>query len=135
MPASEHNYFEILKKEIADTYRKTYPSCLAPVEEWKGQDIANFQEELIIKVKGRISEKWFYTHLKSQNDKLPRIDMLNMLSQYAGYQDWRDFTNQKQDFTKETQPKNESAIPEPSAPIPSKEEKQETAVQPKSKKI
>ena len=101
MPVTEAELFELLKKELADTYRWGYPSCTAPIELWKGQDIINFQEELMQKVKGRISEKWFYTHIKSTGEKLPRIDMLNMLSSYAGYQDWRDFTNQKSSFTQE----------------------------------
>lgn len=99
MSVSETELFELLKTELADTYRQVYSSCNAPIELWKGQDIINFQEELMQKVKGRISEKWFYTHIKSKGEKLPRIDMLNMLSAYAGYQDWRDFTNQKGSFT------------------------------------
>ncbi len=103
MPTTEFELFDLLKKEIADTYRQTYPSCSAPIELWKGQDIINFQEELMMKVKGRISEKWFYTHIKTKGDKLPRIDMLNMLSEYANYQDWRDFTTKNKDFTKEKQ--------------------------------
>ncbi|HRG51255.1 MAG TPA: hypothetical protein PLL00_00345 [Bacteroidia bacterium] len=101
MLLTETELFELLKKELADTYRQVYPSCNAPIELWKGQDIINFQEELMQKVKGRISEKWFYTHIKSKGEKMPRIDMLNMLSAYAGYQDWRDFTNQKGSFTNE----------------------------------
>jgi hypothetical protein len=101
MPASEYELFDLLKKEIADTYRQSYPSCDLRIEQWKGQDISNFQEELMMKVSGRISEKWFYTHIKTKGDKLPRIDMLNMLAEYAGYQDWRDFTTKKQGFTNE----------------------------------
>lgn len=101
MSVPETELFELLKTELADTYRQVYPSCNAPIELWKGQDIINFQEELMQKVKGRISEKWFYTHIKSKGEKLPRIDMLNMLSAYAGYQDWRDFTNKKGSFTNE----------------------------------
>ena len=99
MAIAEHILFDELKKEVAEVYRKTYPSCQLAIEDWKGQDITNFQEELIANVKGRISEKWFYTHIKSKCEKLPRIDMLNMLSQYAGYQDWRDFTRSISDFT------------------------------------
>ena len=121
MPSIENILFKALKKEIAETYRKTYPSCVVPIEEWKGQDITNFQEELIIKVKGRISEKWFYTHIKSEGDKLPRIDMLNMLSQYVGCKDWRDFTTKQGDFTKEIQNellvKEQIVISSPSIPI------------------
>jgi len=58
----------------------------------RGQDIVNFQEDLADKVQGRVSSKWFYTHIRpSTNEKLPRVDMLNMLSQYVGYKDWSDF--------------------------------------------
>ena len=39
----------------------------------------------------RISEKWFYTHMKTGHPSLPRIDMLNLLSKYAGYANWDDF--------------------------------------------
>ena len=123
MSSANHQWFEILKKEIADTYRMTYPSCQQPIEEWRGQDIVNFQEELIKKVKGRISEKWFYTHIKSKSEKLPRIDMLNMLSQYVGYQDWRDFVNQKQGFTNEKEAQPEQTAAE-LAVEPKREEKQ-----------
>lgn len=70
---------------------RTYPGMSGDVSEWKGQDIVNFQEELLQKVNAHISEKWFYTHMKSVSDKLPRIDMLNLLSKYAGYADWNDF--------------------------------------------
>ena len=61
------------------------------ISDWKGQEITDFQEDLLIKVNGRLSEKWFYTHMKSSNITLPRIDVLNMLSKYAGYSNWDDF--------------------------------------------
>lgn len=122
MPSSELVLFELLKKDIADTFRKTYPSCNIPMEEWKGQDIENFQEELIKTVKGRISEKWFYTHIKTRAEKLPRIDMLNILSQYAGYHNWTDFTSKKGDFTKELQGSNENIHPQTSINAPEKAE-------------
>ena len=50
-----------------------------------------FQEDLIIKVNAHISEKWFYNHIKSDNQTLPRIDVLNLLSKYTGYANWDDF--------------------------------------------
>ena len=119
MPRPEHTWFNTLKKELAGTFRKAYPACTAPIEEWKGQDIVNFQEELMLKVKGRISEKWFYTHIKAQQEKLPRIDMLNMLSQYAGYADWRDFTSRQPDFTRITAEAPADADDAPSSlPLP-----------------
>ncbi len=96
MILQELKYFEELKKEVAAVFQKSYPNCNSNISEWKGQDIIDFQEELISKVHGRISEKWFYTHIKSPADKLPRIDMLNMLSEYAGYKNWNDFLGSKQ---------------------------------------
>ena len=61
------------------------------IEDWKGDDIVAFQEDLFSKVKARVSEKWFYTYIKNEAKKLPRIDMLNLLSNYVGYQNWNDF--------------------------------------------
>lgn len=83
-------YFKLLKAKITDIFLNSYAAS-KDLGDWKGQDIANFQDDLAEKVNGRISEKWFYTHLKTDNEKLPRIDMLNMLSEYAGYQNWSDF--------------------------------------------
>jgi len=85
--------FEQLKKEIAKTYLRNHTASSTDIRQWKGGDITGFQEDLLHTVKGRVSEKWFYTYIKNQPEKLPRIDMLNLLSQYAGYQNWADFKN------------------------------------------
>ena len=69
----------------------SFPGINPEISEWKGQEITDFQEELLRKVNGRLSEKWFYTHIKSDSTSLPRIDVLNMLSQYAGFLNWDDF--------------------------------------------
>jgi len=71
--------------------QKSFPGLNPDIREWKGQDIVDFQEDLLIKVNAHISEKWFYSHIKSKADSLPRIDMLNLLSKYAGYANWDDF--------------------------------------------
>lgn len=71
--------------------QQSFPGISSSISVWKGQDIVNFQEELLMKVNAHISEKWFYTHMKSSGGKLPRIDVLNLLSKYAGYADWSDF--------------------------------------------
>ena len=71
--------------------KQAYPGIPDRIEEWKGQEIIDFQEELRIHVNEQISEKWFYLHMKSETGKLPRIDILNFLSRYAGYVDWNDF--------------------------------------------
>ena len=69
----------------------SYPAVNPDITEWKGQEISDFQEELSSRVNGHISEKWFYTHMKSDSGSLPRIDVLNLLSRYAGYSGWDDF--------------------------------------------
>jgi hypothetical protein len=83
--------FENLKEKIVATMQQSYPGINSSISEWKGQDIVNFQEELLLKVNAHVSEKWFYTHMKSGQESLPRIDVLNLLSQYVGYADWNDF--------------------------------------------
>jgi len=70
---------------------RSYPGIDPDISNWKGQEITDFQEELIKKVNGQLSEKWFYTHMKAECESLPRIDVLNILSQYAGYSNWQDF--------------------------------------------
>jgi hypothetical protein len=87
----DNKIYELLRKEIANVMKKSYPGVNSDISEWKGQTITDFQEDLLQKVNGMISEKWFYTHMKSQVKTLPRIDILNMLSQYAGYKNWDDF--------------------------------------------
>ncbi len=83
--------FSLLKREIAAKMMQSYPGADPDISKWKGQVITDFQEDLLIKVKGRLSEKWFYTHFKTFNPSLPRVDLLNMLSKYAGYENWDDF--------------------------------------------
>ncbi len=89
-------YFELLKKELVTTFLKTH-SAPNNIEDWKGEEITLFQEDLFDKVKGKVSEKWFYTYCKNTSNKLPRIDILNLLSTYVGYENWNDFMikNQK----------------------------------------
>lgn len=91
MSDSNKYYFKLLKKEIIQVLKKSNPGVNDEIEDWKGNDIILFQDDLQLKVQNRISEKWFYTHLKADNEKLPRIDMLDLLSKYAGYTGWNDF--------------------------------------------
>ena len=93
-------YFEILKKEVVKTLQKSYV-VNSDIKKWKGQDITFLQDDLSDKVNGRISEKWFYTHIKANTGKLPRIDMLNILSKYTGYQNWNDLKDKSPEIKKE----------------------------------
>lgn len=83
--------FGLLKQKVAERMQQSYPGINPYISEWKGQEIVDFQEELLKNVNAHISEKWFYNHIKSDNPSLPRIDILNLLSRYAGYTNWDDF--------------------------------------------
>ncbi|MCT2563066.1 hypothetical protein [Chryseobacterium herbae] len=88
-------HFEQLKKDVQTEYLKKSTPSHDDISKWKGIDIIYFQEDLRKKAKGNISEKSFYTYFKtSPVTKLPRIDMLNLLSIYAGYESWYDFKKQ-----------------------------------------
>lgn len=88
-------HFEQLKKDVQSQYLKEHTPSQDDISKWKGIDIIYFQEDLRKKAKGNISEKSFYTYFKtSPVTKLPRIDMLNLLSIYAGYDSWYEFKKQ-----------------------------------------
>ncbi len=95
IPEADNKYFECIKRDISEVLRQTYPGTEADVSQWKGEDISRFQEDLILKANGRISEKWFYTHIKNSNGHLPRIDILNLLSKYVGCEDWNHYKGSK----------------------------------------
>lgn len=90
MSSNDIYYFELLKKSVASIFLKNN-NAPTKIEDWKGETIALFQEDLFQKVKATVSEKWFYTYLKKTPEKLPRIDILNLLSKYSNYQNWDDF--------------------------------------------
>lgn len=89
-------YFDALKSQIVICFRKRYIDCPDDISQWKGKVIENFQEDLQEKVKGRISTRWFYDHLKTdKEDRIPRVDILNLLSEYCGSDSWEAFKEQK----------------------------------------
>ncbi|MDO5978078.1 hypothetical protein [Flavivirga spongiicola] len=90
MNRSEKHLFSTLKHAIAATFLKNY-SAPEAIEDWKGDTITDFQEDLFSKVKAKVSEKWFYTYFKNDPEKLPRIDILNLLSVYVGCYNWEAF--------------------------------------------
>ncbi|WOC52525.1 hypothetical protein BPO_1878 [Bergeyella porcorum] len=88
-------HFEQLKAEIQSKYLESHTPSHDEISKWKGIDIVYFQEDLRKFAKGNISEKSFYTYFKTTPaTKLPRIDILNLLSAYAGYASWYDFKKQ-----------------------------------------
>ena len=92
MSDTEFLHFQSLKKAVQDKYLETHSPAYDEISKWKGIDIIYFQEDLRQKAKGNISEKTFYTYFKNNSqEKIPRIDMLNILSVYSGFNSWSDF--------------------------------------------
>ena len=85
MDTHEIKYFKLLKENIVEVMQQSNPEIPNSISDWKGQNIIDFQENLRFKQNEYLSEKWFYTHMKTANLKLPRIDILNFLSKYVGY--------------------------------------------------
>jgi hypothetical protein len=84
-----------LRHQLAETFLKENVASSNDITKWKGRDITNFQESLLNKVKAQVSEKWFYTYCKNENpEKIPRIDILNILSEYVGRKDWASFVDE-----------------------------------------
>ena len=84
--------FDELRAAVLETFRSKNATIASNFKEWSGQDITLFQEDLQEKVQTSISEKWFYTYFKQEEvNKLPRIDMLNLLSEYVGEESWANF--------------------------------------------
>jgi len=84
--------FQKLKNDVLLTYQKQYPYFEGNWKTFSSQDIQNLIDLIANDVKQTISEKWIYTHLKAEtNDKLPRKDMLDILSQWVGYSGWDEY--------------------------------------------
>lgn len=92
MSDTEFLHFQSLKKAVQDKYLETHSPAYDEISKWKGIDIIYFQEDLRQKAKGNMSEKTFYTYFKNNSqEKIPRIDMLNILSVYSGFNSWSEF--------------------------------------------
>lgn len=128
-------HFEQLKTEVQAQYLKEHAPSYDEISKWKGIDIIYFQEDLRKKAKGNISEKSFYTYFKnSPVTKLPRIDMLTLLSVYAGYSSWFDFKKQHLfagELLQEEQDLNEESQQELEKIVSSGENLPKTEYQPK----
>jgi len=84
--------FQELKGKVLQTYKEHFPFFTGSWKTFSSQDI----QKLIVLIenvcKQSISEKWIYTHLKPErNEKIPRKDMLDILSMFAGHSSWDEF--------------------------------------------
>ena len=102
MEANQRILFDLLLEKVGLKLQENHPEVNIPMHDWKGEEIALLREDLQEKVLGTISEKWYYTHIKNQQEKLPRVDTLNLLCQYVEEQSWKAFAHQYSDKKKET---------------------------------
>jgi len=122
-------HFEQLKSEVQATYLQEHTASHDDISKWKGIDIVYFQEDLRKRAKGSLSEKSFYTYFKnSPVTKLPRIDTLNLLSLYVGYDSWYDFKKNHL-FANEILAESEEVPDEPES-VPAETEEETVVAQP-----
>lgn len=84
--------FERLKQVIRQKLAKKF-GITRDLKHWNLNDIRRFQDDLEHSCRSTLSEKWVYTHFKRQGDRLPRVDVLDLLSRYAGFESWDLFRN------------------------------------------
>lgn len=86
------DFFYQLKKSVLEQYQNSYPYFNGSWKSFSAQDILNLIDDIQLITKQSISEKWIYIHLKPEtNQKLPRKDMLDILSVYVGKSGWDEF--------------------------------------------
>lgn len=93
--------FQQLKESVLEQYQNSNPYFNGSWKSFSSQDILNLIDDVQQKTKQSVSEKWIYTHLKPEtNDKLPRKDMLDILSVYVGKSGWDEFVFKFKDKNK-----------------------------------
>lgn len=131
MSEIEFLYFQSLKKAVQEKYLESHSPSFDDISKWKGIDIIYFQEDLRQKAKGNISEKTFYTYFKNNaQEKVPRIDMLNILSVYIGYNSWSEF-RKKNPIVDEKKNAEVVVTPIPQETFPVQKEEQIEIIKPK----
>lgn len=99
--------FYQLKTEILCEYQKAYPFWKGTLQDFGNKEIAQLQDLIEVKTNQRISEKWFYTHIKPLNNtRLPREDMLDILTEWLGYTGWDEFKVRQEELFNSNQKKS-----------------------------
>lgn len=91
MEQNQRILFDLLLNKVGKKLQENYPEVSLPMANWKGEEISLLREDLQEKVQGSISEKWYYTHIKNQQERLPRVDTLNLFANYINEQSWKAF--------------------------------------------
>lgn len=100
---NELEIFQQLKNRILDSYRDFYPYFQGDWKNFSSKDIRQLIELIEENQKETVSEKWIYTHLKSErNEKLPRKDLLDIFSKFVGVSSWEEFAYQEKSKTGQT---------------------------------
>lgn len=85
--------FRLLKKEVLLAYQKHFPYFRGNWKTFSSKDIRQLIDVIEQETNQRISEKWIYTYLKKEHpEKSPRKDMLDILSRFAGFSGWDEFS-------------------------------------------
>lgn len=88
----EHQKFQELKEKVLLKYQEQHPFFQGNWKTFSSKDIQNLIASIEESCRQTISEKWIYTHLKPEtNSKIPRKDMLDILSKYVGFSGWDEF--------------------------------------------
>ena len=88
-------HFDSLKLFILEKFRESHPEWDEPLYKFRTREIQQLQQLIQEDTGNRISERWIYTHLKIEKaEKLPRIDMLDLLSAWVGAGNWQQFKAQ-----------------------------------------
>ncbi|QBZ97756.1 hypothetical protein [Flavobacterium sangjuense] len=89
---TELEHFQRLKQLVLLKYQEHYPFFQGSWKTFSAQDIQNLIGLIEEINRQTISEKWIYTHLKPEvNQKIPRKDMLNILTEFVGLSGWDEF--------------------------------------------
>ena len=109
---TELEKFQELKLKVLLKYQEQYPYFQGNWKSFSSQDIQNLISFIETNCKQSISEKWIYTHLKPEsNSKIPRKDMLNILSEFVGFSGWDEFVFEANETVAVIRPKkNNKAI-------------------------
>lgn len=88
---TELDTFKRLKEMVLLKYQEHYPFFRGAWKTFSALDIQNLINLIEEESKQSISEKWIYTHLKPDtNTKIPRKDMLDILSKFVGLSGWEE---------------------------------------------
>ncbi len=89
---NEIEVFYFLKEKVLAIFKLSFPYFKGTIQDFGNKEIAQLIDLIETKNKERVSEKWVYTHLKPiTNEKIPRKDLLDILSKFSGFESWDEF--------------------------------------------